>query len=335
MNPLAGRFALLTAIALTLPATALCADPDDDDKAPAGTTAALPTLSVDQQRAAGVVVAHPANTSAPRRDEAIGLVLDPLSLITEAGEVDASAAGARAANAELERVRGLYDAGAGASLKALQAAQAEQVRARAQADIASAKFSANWPPLVAMPAVERQKLIDRAVAGKALLVRADIPGRHILANLPDQALLDVDGVSVKGVVLGMGALPGGEAQGVAVLIEVRAAPPGFGPGARVPVALLGAPRTGVAVPRDAVLYDEGGALVYKQLTASTPRTSTPAGAGQVARYAPVRVKLIQAHGDGWIVEGIDDDDDIVVRGAGVLWSLQGIAGRVAGDDDDD
>ena len=24
---------------------------------------------------------------------------------------------------------------------------------------------------------------------------------------------------------------------------------------------------------------------------------------------PVRVKLIQAHGDGWIVEGIDDDDD--------------------------
>jgi len=334
MNPLAGRFVLLTAIALTLPATALCADPDDDDKAPAG-AATLPTLSVDQQRAAGIVVAHPANTRAPQRDDAIGLVLDPISLITEAGEVDASAAGARAANAELERVRGLYGAGAGASLKALQAAQAEQVRARAQADSASAKFGANWPPLVAMPAVERQKLIDRAVAGKALLVRADIPGRHILANLPEQAVLDVDGVSVKGVVLGMGALPGGEAQGVAVLIEVRAAPPGFGAGARVPVALLGAPRTGVAVPRDAVLYDEGGALVYKQLTKdSTTRPST-AAAGQVARYAPVRVKLIQAHGDGWIVEGIDDDDDIVVRGAGVLWSLQGIAGRVAGDDDDD
>ena len=334
MNPFAGRFALLTAIALALPATALCADPDDDDKAPAG-TATLPTLNVDQQRAAGVVVAHPANASAAQRDDAIGLVLDPLSLVADAGEVDASAAGARAANSELERVRALYGAGAGASLKALQAAQAEQARTRAQADLASAKFAANWPPLVAMPAAERQKLIDRAAAAKSLLVRADIPGRHILASLPDQAVLDVDGVSVKGAVLGMGALPGNEAQGVAVLIEVRAAPPGFGAGARVPVALLGAPRTGVVVPRDAVLYDEGGALVYKQLTkAGTTRPST-AAADHVARYAPVRVKLIQAHGDGWIVEGIDDDDDIVVRGAGVLWSLQGIAGRVAGDDDDD
>ena len=106
MNPFAGRFALLTAIALALPATALCADPDDDDKAPAG-TATLPTLNVDQQRAAGVVVAHPANASAAQRDDAIGLVLDPLSLVADAGEVDASAAGARAANSELERVRAL------------------------------------------------------------------------------------------------------------------------------------------------------------------------------------------------------------------------------------
>ena len=333
MKPIAGRFVILTAIALAFPSAALSADADDDDKAPAGTT--LPTLSVEQQRAAGVVVAHPANTSAPLRDDAIGFVLDPLSLVTEAGEVDATAAAARAANAEVERVRGLYGAGAGASLKALQAAQAEQVRARAQADTASAKFAANWPPLVAMPAGERQKLIDRAVAGKALLVRADLPGRHILANLPEQALLDVDGVSVKGAVLGMGALPGGDVQGVAVLIEVRAAPPGFGAGARVPVTLLGAPRNGVVVPRDAVLYDEGGALVYKQLAKDSPTRPSTAAADHVARYAPVRVKLIQAHGDGWIVEGIDDDDDIVVRGAGVLWSLQGIAGRVAGDDDDD
>jgi len=334
MKPIAGRFALLTAIALTFPSAVLCADADDDDKAPAGTTT-LPTLSVEQQRAAGVVVAHPANTSVPQRDDAIGFVLDPLSLVTEAGEADATAAAARAANAELERVRGLYGAGAGASLKALQAAQAEQVRARAQADIASAKFAANWPPLVAMAAGERQKLIDRAVAGKALLVRADLPGRHILASLPDQALLDVDGVSVKGVVLGMGALPGGDAQGVAVLIEVRAAPPGFGAGARVPVTLLGAPRSGVVVPRDAVLYDEGGALVYKQLAKDSTTRPPTAAAEHVTRYAPARVKLIQAHGDGWLVEGIDDDDDIVVRGAGVLWSLQGIIGHAAGDNDDD
>jgi len=331
MNSYSRWFALAAAVALIFPSAAFGADrDDDDDKAPAA-TATLPTLSVDQQRAAGVVVAHPANTSAPQRDEAIGLVLDPLSLVTDVGEADASAAGLRAASAELERVRGLYGAGAGASLKALQTAQAEQARTRAQADAASAKLAANWPPLAAMPASERQKLIDRVAAGKTLLVRADLPGRHILARVPDKALLDVDGISVEAFVLGVGAPSGGDAQSAAVLIEVRAAPPGLGAGARVPVALLGAPRTGVVVPRDAVLYDEGGALVYKQL--AKPAASTAAAAP--ARYAPVRVKLIQPHGDGWIVDGIDDDDDIVVHGAGVLWSLQGIIGHAAGDNDDD
>ena len=334
MNSYSRRFALVVAAALALSSTAFGADPDDDDNAPSG-TATLPTLSVEQQRAAGVVVAHPVNISAAQREEAIGFVLDPLSLVTEAGEVDASAASARAANAELERVRGLYGAGAGASLKALQAAQAEQARAHALADTASAKFAASWPPLVSMSAGERQKLIDRVAAGKVLLVRADLPGRHILASAPDRALLDVDGVGVEALVLGVGAPSGTDSQAVAVLIEVRAAPAGFGPGARVPVALLGTPRTGVFVPRDAVLYDEGGALVYKQLTKSATSRSSPASKDQQTRYAPVRVKLIQAHGDGWIVEGIDDDDDIVVHGAGVLWSLQGIVGHAAGDNDDD
>jgi hypothetical protein len=160
-------------------------------------TATLPTLSVEQQSAPRVVVAHPVNTSARSATRGDRIVPDPLSLVTDAGEADASAAGA-AATAELERVRGLYGAGAGASLKALQTAQAEHARARAQADAASAKLAANWPPLVTMPAAERQKLIDRVAAGKTLLVRADLPGRHMLAKVPDKALLDVDGVSVEG-----------------------------------------------------------------------------------------------------------------------------------------
>jgi len=335
MKPQTGFLALVMTFPLALSSHASVAAPDDDDKPGSAAPGELPALSAEQQRAAGVVVAHPVSTSAAPREEAIGFVLDPLSLLAETGEADASAAAARAATAELERVRGLYGAGAGASLKSLQAAQAEQARARAQADIASAKFAMNWPPLVAMSAAERQKLIDRAVAGKALLVRAELPGRHILANVPDKALLDVDGISVEASVLGVGAPSEGSTPAAAVLIEVRAAPPGFGPGARVPVALLGPPRTGVVVPRDAVLYDEGGALVYKQLTNAGPPRPSTTSASQPMRYAPVRVKLIQAHGDGWIVEGIDDDDDVVVHGAGVLWALQGIIGHAAGDNDDD
>jgi hypothetical protein len=327
MNRQLRRFALVAVVALVLSPTAFCANPDDDDKAPAGPEGTLPALNPEQQRAAGVVVAHPANTNAPQRDDAVAVVLDPVGLITDAGEVDASAATLRAAAAELERVRGLYDAGAGASLKALQSAQAEQARSRAQADAASAKFAARWRPVAAMPGAARQKLIDGLAAGTSLLVRADLPGRHILASVPDRALLDVDGVGVQARVLGVTAPSGEDAQSAAVLTEVRTPPPGLGPGARVPVALLGTSRAGVLVPRDAVLYDESGALVYKQL-AKKP-------GDQQTRYAPVRVKLIQAQGDGWIVDGVDDDDDVVVHGAGVLWSLQGIVGHAAGDNDDD
>ena len=43
-------------------------------------------------------------------------------------------------------------------------------------------------------------------------------------------------------------------------------PPVSGPGARIPVALLAAERHGLLLPRDALLYDENGAYVYKQLT---------------------------------------------------------------------
>jgi hypothetical protein len=327
MNPIHRCLALAASGMLMFSSIAFAADQDDDDKPAAGAPGTLPALNAEQQRAAGVAVAHPVNVNAPQRDEAIGLVLDSVGLVTDAGEADATAAAARAAAAELERVHGLYGAGAGASLKALQTAEAEQARTRAQADAAATKYAAHWRAVAALPAPARQKLVEGLTAGRTLLVRADLAGRHILARVPDKATLDVDGISVEAIVLGVAAPSGEDAQSAAVLIEVRGPPPGLGPGARVPVTLFGAARAGVLVPRDAVLYDEGGALVYKQL-AKKPNDLQ-------ARYTPVRVKLVQAHGAGWIVEGIDDDDDIVVHGAGVLWSLQGIVGHAAGDNDDD
>ena len=83
---------------------------------------------------------------------------------------------------------------------------------------------------------------------------------------------------------------------------------------------------GLVLPREAVLYDENGAYVYKQLAKKT--------AADDARYAPVKVKLLLPYGDGWLVDGVDDDDEIVVHGAGVLWSLQGMGAQQHDDDDD-
>jgi hypothetical protein len=235
----------------------------------------------------------------------------------------AASAAEHSSSAELKRLQALHDGGAGASLKMIEAAQADQAKAQAQSEIAAARFALHWGPLTALPAGARQKIIDASASGRSLLLRADLPGRHILGASLAKAVLDVDGVQVPGRVLGV-LRQTTESQSVGLLIEVPNAPAGLGPGARIQVALMTGERSGLLLPRDAVLYDENGAYVYKQLAKN-------AGVA-TARYAPVKVNLLLPYGDGWLVDGVDDDDNIVVHGAGVLWSLQGV-GPPQHDDD--
>jgi hypothetical protein len=300
-------------------------DDDGDKAADSVRQTAQPSLTSEQQHAVGIVVAHPVAAKAPERLEALGLVLDATTLISDMGETTAASVAEHSASAEVARLHALYDGGAGASLKMLQAAQADQAKAQAQARIAAARFALHWGPLAALPVAARQKLIEASTSGRSLLLRADLPGRHSLGAHLSKAVLDVDGIQVPGRVLGA-LRQTTELQSVGLLIEVQSAPAGLGVGARVPVALLTAERGGLLLPRDAVLYDENGAYVYKQLTKKTE--------AEKARYAPVKVNLLLPYGDGWLVEGVDDDDNIVVRGAGVLWSLQGVGAHAIDDDDD-
>jgi hypothetical protein len=304
----------------------LIANGDDDKAADSRPPATQPSLSTEQQRAVGIVVAHPLAAKAPDRIEALGLVLDPTTLISDLGEATVAAAAEHSASAELARLHALYAGGAGASLKMLEAAQADQAKAQASAQLAAARFALHWGPLAALPAGAREKLIEASTSGRTLLLRADLPGRHTFGAGLGKAVLDVDGIQVPGRVLGT-LRQTTELQSVGVLIEVQSAPAGLGPGARVPVALMTAVRSGLLLPRDALLYDENGAYVYKQLTKKTD--------AEKALYAPVKVNLLFAYGDGWLVEGVDDDDNIVVHGAGVLWSLQGVGAHAVDDDDDD
>jgi hypothetical protein len=296
----------------------------DEDDAKRVETSSMPTLNDEQQRAVGVRVAHPLAAKAPERTLAFGVVLDSTLLLGEEGERSASSAQEHAAAAEAARLSGLYAAGAGASLKMLEAAKAEEARAHADARLAAARFAQHWGPLAAQPPGVRQRLLDAVMSGHSVLVRADLPGRHIVGALPAKALLDVDGIEVPGRVLG--ALgQSAEQQNAGLLIEVANPPAGLAAGARIPLSLLGGERDGMLLPRDAVLYDENGAYVYKQLASKAPAENK--------RYAAVRVTLLTPYGAGWLVRGVDDDDDVVVQGAGVLWSLEGVGAHAVDDDD--
>src|SRR5215467_4617027 len=165
------------ALMLTLLAPGVRGADQDDDDAQKNASGKTPTLNREQREAVGIVVVRAVKAAPAERVAAFGQVLDPSALIADLGEVDANRAAERAASAEVARLQGLYKAGAGASLKNLEAAQAEQAHARATADAASARFALRWAPL-ASNAARRQKLIDAIVAGKSALVRVDLPGQH-------------------------------------------------------------------------------------------------------------------------------------------------------------
>jgi hypothetical protein len=294
-----------------------CAAADDDSGTAPG--AAL-SVSPDQQQAIGIVVAHPPAVKAPERIEAVGVVLDPESLIADMGEMSAAQAAERATHAELERVRALYGSGTNASLKMLEAAQAEEAKNLAQAQLAAARFSHRWGPFETQSAAERRKIVESLTRGTGLLVRADMLGRQAVSIVPRQALLGVDGVEVPGRVLGV-LRQSSELQSVGLLLAVERSPLGLSAGARLPVTLLSEQRNGRLLRRDAIFFDDKGAYVFRRLAGKA------GNAGNVISFGTVRVTLLFASDDGWLVEGIDDDDAVVVHGAGALWSLQEMHGE--------
>ena len=296
----------------------------DDDDAAATPRPTLPALDRAQQEAVGIEVRRPTLVTMPERLPAMGLVLDPAKLVREFGEMNAARAAEHAAAAERDRLQKLYAGGAGASLKMLEAARAAAAKAGADAAAARAQVALHWAPLLSLPDARGRELIDAAAAGRALLLRADVLGQQSLGLLPRGALVDVDGARLPGRVLGV-LRQIGESQSVGLLVEVDRPPAGLGAGARVPVELVMPKRSGRLVPRDALLYGDAGAYVYKQVPKSPGDKAT--------RFAPVKVTPLLADGDGWLVEGVGADDDIVVHGAAVLWSLQGLGDQPADDDD--
>jgi hypothetical protein len=317
------RIALLLSL-LLLGIAAPPAGADDGDQA--AHASAAPGLNPAQQQAVGIRLSRPQRAAAPQELPAYGQVLDSAALVAALGQLDSGRATAEAAALEAQRLENLYRDDNNASLRAVQAARATQVEAQSQARAGAARFAQQWGPLARLSPAQRRRLAGRLAAGTVLLLRADLPGQASLGALPAAALVEVDGVKVTARVLG--PLPhAADLQGTGLLLQLDQAPAGLGAGSRLPVRLQEAGGAGLLVPREALLYGEQGAFVYRQ------REAEPRDGPQ--RYEAARVELLQPLGDGWLVGGLDPDDRIVVHGAGVLWSLQGLGGFTAAEEDHD
>jgi hypothetical protein len=318
---------MLPLATLLLVAGVARADTDDDASARAPAAGSALALSAAQQQAVGLTLSHPVRAAGPRQTDAYGIVLDPVELVTDIGRLASSRAGARNAAADARRVAGLYHNDTNASLKALQTAEAAQVESQAQADAAATTFALQWGPVAALTESERATLIAGLVSGKTLLVRADVPGQHVLGAMPSKALMTVDGIGVAARLLGPLPRTTPDLQSAGWLLQVDHAPSGLGPGAHLRITLEGAAVAGLLVPTAALLYGEAGAYVYRQGSSKTRD-------GKV-QFAPATVKLLAPEGDGWLVDGLATADTIVVHGAGVLWSLQGLGSFSAAEEEHD
>ncbi|HYB34254.1 MAG TPA: hypothetical protein VED45_12615 [Steroidobacteraceae bacterium] len=318
MRAAAGRWSCLTLLLAVAAAPCAAAAPQEQP-------AAL-SLTGSQQQAVGIRIEHPLPLTSATAVGAYGTVLDPAALAGDLGRVQSTRAAATAAAAEAARLERLYRDDAQASLRAWQSAQAQSVEAAAQARAAAMSFALQWGPLAGWSAARQHVLLEALGARRQLLLRADVPGHGLGGALDARALVEVDGVQVAARVLG--ALPRTDAQSQSAgwLLELEGAPPGFGPGARAVVRLRSAATTaGLLVPAAALLYAEQGAYVYR-LTASGTDTF---------RYAAVTVKPLARVGSAWLVDGLTRADQIVVQGAGVLWSLQGIGSFSAAEEEHD
>jgi hypothetical protein len=283
-------------------------------------------LTASQQEAVGIRIEAPRPlTSAPGID-AYGTVLDPLALLTDAQRIETTRATAAAASADAARQESLYRDGAQASLKALQTSQAQSIEANAQTQAAVLAFRQQWGPLADWSAAQRRALLAALAQGQRLLLRADVPGRHLGGAIARDAIVEVDGVHVAAHVLGALPRTPEQSQSAGWLLEIERAPAGFGPGARAPVRLQVSAVRGLLVPAAALIYAEQGAYVYRQITGDKIGTF---------RYESVAVRPLTRLGDAWLVDGLARADQIVVQGAGVLWSLQGISSFSAAEEEHD
>jgi hypothetical protein len=316
---------LLLLLAL-LPGLAHASQDRDEDAPRSGGDHSVLALTDAQQRAAGIRIDHPVATLNAPQLEAYGLVIDPVALVTDIGRMESTQAAWHAAQADVARLAGLYRDNLNASLKSLQLAQAQESETGAQARAAAATFALQWGPVAALGTHKRRALIDALSANRQLLVRAALPGHPLADSVGPRALLEIAGVNVAARVLG--SLPGTDPQlqGAAWLLAVDRAPQGLGPGAHVRVLLERAPVKGLLVPALALLYDEKGAYVYRHVGPNT---------GGKHQYEAVAVQALSAMGDGWLVSGLKPSDTIVVEGAGVLWSLQGIGTFSAAEEEHD
>lgn len=291
-------------------------------------------LSSGQIRRAGIVV----ETLRPARFApsipALGVVLDPVPLIRLHGKIaadDAAVAGAKAKvlleRQQMVQAKALYRRGQIISMSDYQKAaedlaanQAALAGARVKRAALLAEASAHWGAAMAGALHGGANPMPQFATGGAILIGLSLPPGTGLADPPQQ--VEAKAAGARFALTLIGPVPGmlGGYPGQSFLYQA-ASQLGTPVGATVSAALpIGRRRAGVVVPRSAVVWQGGGAVVYR--------------AAPGHRFERVAIATGSPTPAGYFVSaGLSPGDGVVVRGA-VLLSNDGAGTTRPADRDD-
>jgi hypothetical protein len=266
-------------------------------------------LDQEAQTHMGLKVVSLAAATAPSEVKAFGRVLDPTPLVALVAERASAQTALQASAKEYERVKTLYAQDQNASARALETAEAAMSKDQIAVESVQLRLLAGWGKEVA-PRADLPALLGALAARQAALIRVDVPIGAPLKALPVGARIAPVSMPenvMEAQILGPAPTtdPQAQSEGYLLLVKTDALAPGAALAAWL--AAAGQPRSGVIVPRDAVLRHEGETFVYLQRINDV--------------FQRQAVALERPGGGGWFVaQGLKPQEKVVIVGAQELLS---------------
>jgi hypothetical protein len=250
-----------------------------------------------------------ASASLAPQVEAYARVLDPAPYVALVAEEHTAEAAWDAASRELARSRRLAS-DQNVSAHAIETATSAEVAARSALADVHGRLLLGWGTELGTRQ-DRDELASELVAGKAELIRVDVPSHRMLsARAVHLAFVDAPNETIAAELVGPAPAVDEQLQGQAFLALVSPNTARLAPGAFLSAFLEidGEPKPAALVPRDAIVRTDGAAWVYVE-------------AGSADTFHRVRISLDRASLSGWLTTtGVAAGDRVVTSGAQQLLS---------------
>ena len=266
-------------------------------------------LDKEAQQHAGVKVAALESLQLQAELKGYGRVLDPAPLAALLVESSSARASLDASTREYQRLKTLFAQDQNVSARALEASEAAMKRDQILMDSAQARLVLNWGRAIAeqkdLPA-----LVHSLVTLESALARIDLPLGEAAKAAPNGGRLApvaAEDSPMEAQFLGRVTSVDAQMQGQGFLFLLKSNSLPAGAAMIGWLKIPGEPKTGVVVPRAALIRHEGEVFVYLQT-------------GDDA-FRRTEVELGRPVEKGWFVEeGLKSGDRVVVVGAQQLLS---------------